>query len=79
MKNPLKKNDHTALIAAAVIGGIATAALAYLFLTEKGDEILAEIKHKIKDRAKDVASGVISDKTGISKNTVKKGADIVAE
>jgi gas vesicle protein len=76
MKNPFEKENHTGLIAALVVGGIAAAALAYLFLTENGEEKLTVVKQKIKDTAKNVASGIVSDKTGISKKTVKKAADI---
>jgi len=77
MKNPFEKKDHSTLIAAVVIGGIVTAALTYLLLTETGDEIFAKIKLKVKDTAKDLASGIISDKTGISKKTVKSAANAV--
>jgi gas vesicle protein len=79
MENPFKKETHNGLIAAIVIGGVAAAALAYLFLTEDGEEMLEGLKHKLKEAAKDMASGVISDKSGISKNTVKKTADVVVK
>lgn len=79
MKNPFEKENNNALIAAIVIGGIAAAALAYLFLTESGEEVLDNLKHKIKETAKDITSGIISDKTGISKKTVKTAADAAAE
>ena len=77
MENPFKKETHNSLIAAIVIGGVAAAALAYIFLTEDGEEMLEELKHKFKETAKDIASGMVSDKTGISKKTVKKAADVV--
>ncbi|MCQ6957079.1 hypothetical protein [Mucilaginibacter aquariorum] len=79
MKNPFEKENHNGLIAAAIIGGFAAAALAYLFLTEEGEERFAEIKHKVKDLAKDIASGIVSDKTGISKKNVKSVADHVVK
>jgi gas vesicle protein len=79
MKNPFQKENNTGLIAAVVIGGIAAAAIAYLLLTEDGEEMLAGWKHKAKDLAKDLAAGMVSDKTGISKKTVKKMADVVVK
>ena len=79
MKNPFEKKSNTGLIAAAVIGSITAAALAYLFLTEEGEELLAELTHKAKDMAKDVASGIVSDKTGIAKKSVKAAADVAVK
>jgi gas vesicle protein len=79
MENPFKKDDNSGLIAAVIIGGVTAAAMAYLFLTEDGEEKLAGLKHKVKDIVKDLASGVISDKTGVSKKTVKKAADVVVK
>jgi hypothetical protein len=79
MKNPFQKENNSGLIATVVIGGIAAAALAYLFLTEEGEKVLESLKHKVKDIGKDMASGVVSDKTGISKKTVKKVADTAVE
>jgi hypothetical protein len=78
MKNPFEKTNNNGLIAAAVIGGLIAAVLAYLFLTDDGAEMLDNLKHKVKEGAKDVASGLVSDKAGISKRTVKKAADIIA-
>lgn len=77
MKNPFEKENNSGLIAAIIIGGVTAAALAYLFLTEDGEETRATLKHKVKDIAKDIASGVVSDKTGISKKTIKKAADVI--
>lgn len=79
MENPFRKGDNSGLIAAVIIGGVIAAALAYLFLTQDGEEKLAGLKHKFKDIAKDLASGVISDKTGFSKRTVKKAADFLVK
>lgn len=77
MKNPFEKETHTGLIAGLVVGGVVAAGLAYLFLTEDGEEILVGWKHKAREAAKDIGSGIISDKTGINKKTVKKAADVV--
>jgi len=79
MKNPFEKESHKGLIAGAVIGGIVAAGLAYLFFTEEGEELLESFKHKLKDMAKDIGAGIIHDKTGIDKTTVKKAEDVVAE
>ena len=79
MKNRLEKDTHTGLVAGLVIGGVVAAGLAYLFFTEDGEATLERLKHKVKDMAKDLAAGVISDKTGVSKPTVKNAEDIVAE
>jgi len=79
MKNPFEKESHKGMIAGVVIGGALAAGLAYLFFTEEGEETLDGLKHKLKDIAKSLASGIISDKTGIDKSTVKKAADVVAE
>ena len=79
MKNPFKKEDNTGLIVAVAAGGALAGVLAYLFLTESGGEVIKSVKHKLKDEAKDLASGIISDKTGIKKKNVKKVADHIAE
>jgi len=78
MKNPLEKTNNNGLITAAVVGVLVATALAYLFFTDDGTEMLGNLKHKVKEGAKDIASGIVSDKTGISKRTIKKGADIIA-
>jgi hypothetical protein len=77
MDNPFKKESHTGLIVTVVIASIAAAGLAYLFFTEEGEEILDGLKHKVKDTVKDIAAGVVSKKTGVSKKTVKTAADVV--
>ncbi|MDP9079749.1 MAG: hypothetical protein M3O71_20155 [Bacteroidota bacterium] len=79
MKNPFVKQDNTGLIALAVVAVVATGALAYLYLTESGGEVRKSIKHKLKDEAKDLASGIISKKTGVKKRNVKKVADLVVK
>lgn len=79
MKNPFQKESHTGLIAGLVIGGVVAAGLTYLFFTEDGEETLAGLKHKLKDIGKDIAAGLVSDKTGINKSTVKKAEDAVVE
>lgn len=79
MKNPFEKKTNTRLIGGIAIGGLVAAGLAYLFFTEEGEEALAGLQHKLKDIGKDIAAGVLSDKTGIDKSTVKKAEDVVAE
>lgn len=79
MDNPFENKSNTGLIAGIVIGGVVAAGLAYLFLTEDGEELLESLKHSLKDKAKDFASEIVSDKTGINKQTVKKAADVVTK
>jgi len=79
MKNPLAKQNNSSMIAAILIGSIAAGTIAYLYLTESGDHLLGDMKKKFKETAKDVASGAISNKTGISKKLIKKLADHVVK
>ncbi len=79
MKNPFKKEDNTGLIVAVAAGAALAGVLAYLFLTESGNEVIKSVKHKLKDEAKDLASGIVSDKTGVKKKTVKKVADHIVK
>jgi ribosome recycling factor len=79
MKNPLKKEDHTTLVVMLGLTAVAAGAVAYLFLTEQGEDTRKSLKKKIKEIAKDAAAKVISKKTGLSKKTVKKAADVVTK
>lgn len=79
MKNPFEKEDHTGLIVTVAAAAVIAGTLAYLFLTEGGQEVRRSIKHKLKEEAKDLASGVLSKKTGVKKSTVKKAADLVVK
>jgi gas vesicle protein len=56
MKNPFKKSDPAAIIAGVAIASIAAGALAYLFLSESGDETRKSLKKKIEDIANDVVT-----------------------
>lgn len=67
MKNPFKKSDHTVLIAGIAIASVAAGALAYLFLSESGDETRRSLKKKITQIAKEAASDLISKKDKLSK------------
>jgi hypothetical protein len=79
MKNPFKKKDDTVLIL-ALFGGIAIAGtIAYLYLAESGAAARKSLKHKLKKEGRDLAAGMISDKTGIKKKTLKKVADHVVK
>jgi len=48
-------------------------------LTEDGEELLESLKHSLKDKAKDFASGIVSDETGVNKQTVKKAAGVATD
>jgi hypothetical protein len=65
------KNSIVIIAAGALVAG----ALAYLFLTENGQDIVESFKNNLKDKAKNLAAGAISDKTGIKKRWVKKATD----
>ena len=79
MKNPFVKDDNTVLIAAIALGTIAAGALTYLFLTNSGADVRKKLKRKIKNKAKDTASGVISKKTKIPKKAVRAAADLAVD
>ncbi|MHB8207831.1 hypothetical protein [Mucilaginibacter sp.] len=80
MKNPFVKQKNTGLIAvASVVAAAGAGTLAYLYLTESGNEVRNSISHKLKDEFKNLVSNFISGKTCLSKDTVKTAADHVAE
>ncbi len=67
MKNPFKKKDNTAIIAAVAVASLAAGAVAYLFLTDNGSDLRSGWKKKIKDIAKDAAVDAINKHTRIPK------------
>lgn len=75
MKNLFEKKDDTTLITVLTVAAVAAGGLSYLYFTRGGLKTRKAISHKLKDEAKNLASGFISGKTGISKKTVKKVAD----
>ena len=75
MKNPFKKSDHTVLIAGIAIASVAAGALAYLFLSESGNEARKILKKKIKEIAKDTATDIIQKKAKLSKKASVAVAD----
>ncbi len=90
MKNPFVKQNNTALIALGITGAAAAGAIAYLYLTDSGnntrnkisDTISGEIDklaNTFKNSFKDLASGIVSDKTNVSKKTVRAVADHVVK
>ena len=78
MDNPLRKNDHTGLITLLSFTAVAAGA-AYLYLTKSGAHTRKSVRHKLKDKDKDLASGAISRKTGISKETLRKIEDFIVK
>jgi hypothetical protein len=79
MKNPFRKENNSTLIAAIVVAGVAAGAIAFFFLTEKGQDTRKSLKKKIKLIAKNAAVDAISKKAKIKKKTVKAVADHVAK
>ena len=77
MKNPFAKQDNTGAIVAVLLGGLALGAVSYLYLTDSGSNTRKGLKKRLKEKGKNLASGAISKKTGISKKLVKKVADHV--
>jgi gas vesicle protein len=90
-KNPFKKHkNHTALIALSVTGAAAAGAIAYLYMTDSGNnarhkmtdslsQTFDRIGHSLKDEFKNIASAFISDKSGVSKGNVKAVADNISQ
>lgn len=89
-KNPFKKRNNTPLIVLGVTGAAAAGAIAYLYLTDSGanarnkvtdslSQTFDRIGHSLKDEFKNIASAFVSDKTGVSKRTVKAVADHVSK
>jgi gas vesicle protein len=90
MKNLFVKQNNTALIALGITGAAAAGAIAYLYLTDSGSNTRHKISDTVsgeidklakvfKDSFKDLAAGIISDKTNVSKKTVKAVADHVVK
>lgn len=75
MKNPFKKSDHTLIIAGIAIASVAAGALAYLFLSESGEETRKNLKKKIKEIAKSAASEMINKRDKFT----EKAGEVIAE
>ncbi|MFA6083528.1 hypothetical protein [Mucilaginibacter sp.] len=75
MKNPFERQNHTLLFAAIAVTTLAAGAIAFLFLTEKGEDTHKSLKKKIKKIAKDAAVDAVAKKTKIKKKAVKAVAD----
>lgn len=90
MKNPFEKHNNNALlIALGITGAAAAGAIAYLYLTDSGNNTRDKISETVsieidkltktfKDSLKDIAAGVVSAKTPLSKQTARGIADYVA-
>ncbi|GAA4092446.1 YtxH domain-containing protein [Mucilaginibacter panaciglaebae] len=89
MKNLFRRQNNTPLIILGVTGVAAAGAIAYLYLTDSGNntrnkisdslgDTIDKISHSLKDEFKNMASTFISDKTGVSRRAVKAVADHVS-
>jgi gas vesicle protein len=90
MKNPFVKQNNTALIALGITGAAVAGTIAYLYLTESGNSTRNKISDTLndeidklaktfKDSFKDLAAGIISDKTNFSKKAVRVVANHVVK
>ena len=79
MKNLLEKKSNTGVVISVAFTAVAAGTVAYLYLTKSGENTRTSVRHKLKDRAKDLVSGAISKKTGISKETLRKVADFIVK
>ena len=79
MKNPFEKKDYTGIIVLLSITAVAAGSVAYLYLTESGTNTRKTVRRKLKDQAKELVSGIISKKTGISKEILRKVADFIVK
>jgi hypothetical protein len=79
MKNPFEKQDNSAVIFAVGITAVALGALAYLYLTDQGKGTKEAVKHQFKDKAKNLTSNYLSNKTGVSKGFFKGLADKIVK
>ncbi len=75
MKNPFERQNYTVLFTAIAITTLAAGAIAFLFLTEKGEDTRKSLKKKIKKIAKDAAIDAVTKKTRIKRKAVKVVAD----
>jgi hypothetical protein len=77
MKNPLKKEDHTALIVGIAVGVTAGIGLGWLYLTDRGAQYRRQISRKLKEVVSDTAAEVIDKKTVVPKKAAKAVTDTV--
>lgn len=77
MKNPFKKEDHTALIVGIAVGVTAGIAMGWLFLTDKGVKYRKQISRRFNEKVSDTAAKVIEKKTSIPKKAAKIATDAV--
>jgi gas vesicle protein len=77
MKNPLKKEGHTTLIAGIALGVTAGIGLGWLYLTDRGAQYRRQISRKLKEAVSDTAAEVIDQKTVVPKKAAKAVTDAV--
>jgi hypothetical protein len=71
MRNPFQKQNNTALIATISIGALTAGTIAFLFLTEEGENIRRNLSQTIKGNLKSKAADLISRKTIIPQKVAK--------
>jgi hypothetical protein len=79
MRNPFQKPNNTALIATISISALTAGTIAFLFLTEEGENIRGNLSRTIKENLKNKAADLINRKTIIPQKVAKILADHLAK
>lgn len=78
IKNLFQKHPGIGVLIGATGVGIAiSGGLVWLFLTDKGTQVLNGWKATLKEKSKDVAADILCEKTGISKSVARPVIDAV--
>ncbi|MES2429283.1 MAG: hypothetical protein V4560_20035 [Bacteroidota bacterium] len=79
MRNPFQKQNNTALVATISISALTAGTMAFLFLTEEGENIRGNLLRAIKEQLKNKAADLINRKTIIPQKVAKIVADHLAQ
>lgn len=71
MKNPIKKEDHTGLIAGLAVGVTAGIGLGWLYMTETSAPYRRQISRKLQEGISDKAAAVFNKKTNVLEKAAK--------